>query len=90
MRLNPDADPCDGKLNAIFLTPPTAKQISQAIPKLFNGELQSLPFVHAVEGDELLVHTKQYQAFEADGIVMDIMGPCQVNCMKHALQMIVP
>lgn len=90
MRLNPDADPGDGELNAIFLTPPSAKQICQAIPKLFNGELQSLPFVHAVKGDELLVHTKQHQAFEADGVVMDIMGPCHVKCMKHALQMIVP
>ena len=61
-----------------------------AIPKLFNGELQSLPFVHSVVADEMLMHTKQYQAFEADGIVMDITGPCQVTCMKHALQMIVP
>jgi diacylglycerol kinase family enzyme len=90
MRLNPNADPCDGVLNAIFLTPPSAREISQAIPKLFNGELQSLPFVHSVSGDEMLVHTKQYQAFQADGIVLDITGPCQVTCMKHALQMIVP
>lgn len=90
MRLNPNADPCDGVLNAIFLTPPSVREISQAIPKLFNGELQSLPFVHSVSGDEMLVHTKQYQAFQADGIVLDITGPCQVTCMKHALQMIVP
>jgi diacylglycerol kinase family enzyme len=90
MRLNPEADPCDGLLHAIFLTPPTWKQISQAISKLFNGKLHELPFVHSVVADEMLVHTKKHQSFEADGIVMDVTGPCQVNCMKHALQMIVP
>ena len=66
------------------------KQISQAVSKLFNGKLHELPFVHSVVADEMLVHTKKHQAFEADGIVMDITGPCQVTCMKHALQMIVP
>lgn len=90
MRLNPQADPSDGVLHAIFLTPPTLKQIAQAVSKLFNGKLQELPFVHTVVTDDMLVHTKQHQSFEADGIVMDISGPCKVTCMKHALQMIVP
>lgn len=90
MRLNPQADPSDGVLHAMFLTPPTLKQIAQAVAKLFNGKLQELPFVHTVVTDDMLVHTKQHQSFEADGIVMDISGPCKVTCMKHALQMIVP
>lgn len=90
MRLNPQADPSDGVLHAMFLTPPTLKQIAQAVSKLFNGKLQELPFVHTVVTDDMLVHTKQHQSFEADGIVMDISGPCKVTCMKHALQMIVP
>ena len=90
MRLNPEADPSDGLLHAIFLTPPTWKQISQAVSKLFNGKLHELPFVHAVVTDDMLVHTKQHQSFEADGIVMDITGACKVTCVKHALQMIVP
>ena len=90
MRLNPDADPCDGVLHSIFLTPPSFMQICQAVPKLFNGKLTELPFVHTVVTDDMLVHTKQHQSFEADGIVMDISGPCKVTCMKHALQMIVP
>ena len=90
MRLSPEADPSDGLLHAIFLTPPSAKQICQAIPNLFNGKLQELPFVHAIVSDNMLVHTKQHQSFEADGIVMDVSGPCQVTCIKHALQMIVP
>jgi diacylglycerol kinase family enzyme len=90
MRLNPEADPSDGLLHAIFLTPPTWKQISQAVSKLFNGKFHELPFVHAVVTDDMLVHTKQHQSFEADGIVMDITGACKVTCVKHALQMIVP
>lgn len=90
MRLNPQADPSDGLLHAIFLTPPTLKQIAQAVPNLFNGKLKELPFVHSVVADDMLVHTKQHQSFEADGVVMDISGPCKVTCMKHALQMIVP
>jgi hypothetical protein len=52
--------------------------------------LHELPFIHPVVTDNLLMHTKQHQSFEADGIVMDVTGPCQVTCMKHALQMIVP
>jgi diacylglycerol kinase family enzyme len=90
MKLNPDADPCDGVLHSMFLTPPTFKQILQAIPRLFDGRLHELPFIHPVVTDNLLMHTKQHQSFEADGIVMDVTGPCQVTCMKHALQMIVP
>ena len=33
---------------------------------------------------------KKHQSFEADGIVMDVSGPCKVSCLKGALQMIVP
>jgi diacylglycerol kinase (ATP) len=90
MKLNPNADPCDGVLHSMFLTPPTFKQILQAIPRLFDGRFYELPFVHPVVTDNLLMHTKQHQSFEADGIVMDVTGPCKVTCMKHALQMIVP
>lgn len=90
MKLNPQADPCDGVLHSMFLTPPTFKEICQAVTKLFNGRLHELDFIHPVVADNLLMHTKQHQSFEADGIVMDVTGPCQVTCMKHALQMIVP
>ena len=90
MRVNPEADPSDGQLHAIFLTPPSLKQVAQAVSKLFNGKLHELPFVHPIVTDDMLVHTKKHQSFEADGIVMDISGPCKVTCMKHALQMIVP
>jgi YegS/Rv2252/BmrU family lipid kinase len=90
MKLNPDADPCDGLLHSMFIMPPTFKQIMQAVPRLFDGRLHELSFVHPVVADNLLMHTKQHQSFEADGIVMDVSGSCQVTCMKGALQMIVP
>jgi diacylglycerol kinase family enzyme len=32
MKLNPDADPCDGVLHSMFLTPPSFKEICQAVP----------------------------------------------------------
>lgn len=90
MRLNPDADPCDGVFHSMFVTQPTFKQITEAVPKLFNGHFTELPFIHTVKSDELTLNTKKHLMFEADGIIMDIMGPCKVTCMKHALQMTVP
>lgn len=90
MRLNPDADPCDGIFHSMFVTQPTFKQITAAVPKLFNGKLTELPFIHTMTSDELVLNTKKHLMFEADGIIMDIMGPCKVTCMQHALQMTVP
>ena len=90
MKLNPDADPCDGVLHSMFLTPQSFKEFCQAVPRLFDGRLHELSFIHPVVADNLLLHTKQYQSFEADGVVMDVTGPCKVTCMKGALQMIVP
>jgi YegS/Rv2252/BmrU family lipid kinase len=90
MKLNPNADPCDGVLHSMFLTPPSFKEIMQAVPRLFDGRFYELPFVHPVVSSHLVLHTKQHQSFEADGVVMDVSGPCKVTCMKGALQMIVP
>lgn len=90
MKLNPDADPCDGVLHSMFLTPPSFREVLQAAPRLFNGSFTQLPFVHPVVSNNLVLHTKKHQSFEADGVVMDVSGPCHVTCMKGALQMIVP
>ena len=48
MKLNPNADPCDGVLHSMFLTPPSFKEIMQAVPRLFDGRFYELPFVHPV------------------------------------------
>ncbi len=90
MRLNPDANPCDGMFHSIFVLKPTFKQIMEAIPKLFNGRFTELSFIYTASSKELNLTTKKHLMFEADGIIMDIMGPCKVTCMKGALQMTVP
>ncbi len=90
MKLNPQADPCDGVFHSMFLTPPSFKEILLAAVRLFNGKFHDLSFVHPIVSDNMLLETNQPLSFEADGIVMHVNGPCQVKCMKHALQIVVP
>lgn len=90
IRQNPTADPRDGKFNSMFVEKPTFGQILKAIPRLFNGKLTELPFIHSYEGKDIELNTRRHLQFEADGILMDIMGPCEVHCLHHALQMTVP
>ena len=87
MKQNPDADPQDGIFHAMFVSQPTLKQVLQALPKLFNGQLPQLPFVRTYTGKDIALSTTKHLVFEADGIVMDIMGPCEVHCLHHALNM---
>jgi diacylglycerol kinase (ATP) len=87
IKQNPDADPTDGIFHSMFLEPPTFKQICQAVPVLFSGGLTQLDFVHSLVGKKLTIDTKQHLALEADGIMMDIMGPCEVHCIHHAINM---
>lgn len=90
MKLNPEADPRDGIFHTMLLTPPSFKQILEAIGKLFNGQIDKLPFVHNCKGKKLEVNTREHLQIEADGIMMDFMGPCEVTCLHHALCMTVP
>lgn len=87
IRQNPDADPQDGVFHAMFLRKPTFGQIMQAIPRLFNGKLAELDFVHPLIGKEFEVNYKKHIMFEADGILENIIGPCKVTCIHHAIQM---
>jgi len=90
IRQNPDADPRDGVFHSIFVEKPTFKQVLQAIRRLFNGKLTDLDFIHSFVGKDIEINTKKHICFEADGILMDIMGPCEVHCQHHAFQMTVP
>lgn len=85
IRQNPKADPQDGIFHAIFVQKPTFKQIVQAIPKLFNGRLTELPFIHSFEGRDIHVVTREHLLFEADGILENIMGPCEIHCLHSQL-----
>lgn len=90
MKQNPDADPRDGIFHAMFVVRPTIRQVFTAVPRLFNGQLSQLPFIHTYTGRDIRIQTKEHLVFEADGILMDIMGPCEVHCLHHALNMIGP
>ena len=86
IRQNPEADPQDGIFHAMFVCRPTLKQIIKALPNLFNGKLTELPFIHAFTGTDIRLETPEYLLFEGDGILNQIMGPCEVHCIHHALQ----
>lgn len=86
IRQNPEADPQDGIFHAMFVCKPTLKQIIKALPNLFNGRLTDLPFIHAFTGKDIRLDTPEYLLFEGDGILNQIMGPCEVHCIHHALQ----
>lgn len=87
IKQNPDADPCDGVFHSIFVQTPTFRQVLKAIPRLFDGRLTNLDFVHSFVGKEVEVNTRKHLMFEADGILENIMGPCRITCLHNALSM---
>lgn len=86
IRQNPEADPTDGVFHAMFIRKPTFRQIIKALPNLFNGRLTELPFVYPIVGREIEISYRKHILFEADGILENIIGPCKITCMHHALQ----
>ena len=87
IKQNPDADPRDGVFHSIFVQTPTFRQVLKAIPRLFDGSLTDLDFVHSFVGKEVEVNTRKHLMFEADGILENIMGPCRITCLHNALSM---
>ena len=87
IKQNPDADPRDGVFHSIFVQTPTFRQVLKAIPRLFDGRLTDLDFVHSFVGKEVEVNTRKHLMFEADGILEHIMGPCRITCLHNALSM---
>lgn len=90
MKQNPDADPRDGIFHSMFVSKPTFKQICKATPQLFSGKLTQLDFVHSFTAKDIVLDTKKHLVMEADGILMDFMGPCEIHCLHKALCMTVP
>lgn len=86
IRQNPQADPTDGVFHAMFVKKPTFGQIIKALPNLFNGRLTELPFIYPIVGKEIKIAYNKHILFEADGILENIIGPCQVSCIHNALQ----
>ena len=87
IKQNPDADPRDGVFHSIFVQTPSFRQVLKAIPRLFDGSLTDLDFVHSFVGKEVEVNTRKHLMFEADGILENIMGPCRITCLHNALSM---
>lgn len=87
IKQNPDADPCDGVFHSIFVQQPTFRQVMRAIPRLFDGRLAELDFIHSFVGTEVEINTRKHLMFEADGILENIMGPCKITCLHNALSM---
>ena len=86
IKQNPDADPSDGIFHGMFVRKPRFGQILKALPNLFNGRLTDLPFVYPLVGKEIEISYRKHIMFEADGILENIIGPCKVTCIHHALQ----
>ena len=86
IRQNPGADPTDGVFHSMFVRKPSFKQICKALPNLFNGKLTELPFIYPICGKEIEISYRKHILFEADGILENIIGPCEVTCIHHALQ----
>ena len=86
IRQNPEADPTDGVFHSMFVRKPTLKQIIRVLPKLYNGRLTELPFISPVCGSEIEINCRKHILFEADGILENIIGPCKVTCIHHAMQ----
>lgn len=90
IKQNPQADPRDGIFHAMFVSRLSLKLILSAIPKLFNGRLTELSFIHNFTARHIELNTKEYTLFEKDGIIVDACGPYKVEIIPSALQMIVP
>ena len=90
MKQNPLADPTDGRFHGMYVDKITFMDVLKALPRLFNGGLSALPFVHNIEAKEIQVDTSKHVPFEADGIVIDACGPYTIEVLPQALQMVVP
>lgn len=86
IKQSPNADPTDGVFDAVFITPPTFREVLHAIPRLYNGELNSMSFVHPFRGKTIEIDCRKHLMIEADGILHHFMAPCRVECIHHALQ----
>lgn len=89
IRQNPTADPTDGVLNGMLVAKPTFRQILRALPRLFNGRLTDIPFVHSLTGKDIKIETSKHLLVETDGILLHFTGSCRVQCLHHALQLVV-
>jgi len=90
MKQNPDAVPYDGLLDVMMVRKPSFKEITTALPLVFNGKILQHPAIESFRSTELLLHTQNGNYFEADGIVVHYSPPVNIKIIPEAIQMIVP
>lgn len=90
MKQNPDAVPYDGLLDVMMARKPSLKDITTALPLVFNGKILQHPAIESFRSTELLLHTQNGNYFEADGIVVHYSPPVNIKIIPDAIQMIVP
>lgn len=90
IRQNPQADPTDGHFDAMFVSRLTGSRVFQALPKLFNGRLSEVDFIHNFRAKDIMLQCDGYTVFEKDGIVIDACGPYRISIIPRAIKMVVP
>jgi len=90
MKQNPDAVPYDGLLDVMMVRKPSFKEITTALPLVFNGKILQHPAIESFRSTELLLHTQNGNYFEADGIVVHYSPPVNIKIIPEAIHMIVP
>lgn len=90
IKQNPDADPQDGILHAMFVSRLTARLIREALPNLFNGRLKDIAFIKYFTAKQIEIVTNQHIVIEKDGIIVNACGPYRIDIMPAALKMVVP
>lgn len=98
LQLNPAADPRDGIFHSMFINKPSFGQVLSAIPRIFNGHLTDLDFIHTFVSSDLTIDSPvvdedsgqhlNHFSFEADGIIVDTTGPLHVECLHHVLKLV--
>lgn len=90
MKQNPHALPWDGLLDVMMARRPSFRDITTALPRVFNGTILEHPVIESFRTDQLFLHSQNGGYFEADGIVVHYAPPVDIHILPSAIQMIVP
>ena len=88
MKLAPDADSGDGKLDLVFVRRATRGQLLTLFRKVFDGSHMSLPFVEHMQTSSLSIEPGEVDALNLDG---EIKGttPASIDVLPGALRVFV-
>lgn len=90
MKQNPDAVPWDGLFDLMMARKPSFKDITTALPLVFNGRILEHPVIESFRTKEITLQTQNGHYFEADGIVVHYAPPVKISVVEGAIEMVVP